>query len=348
MKSILSKIFQFVLRAIPLGVFPYLVRREVLGLFYHMVSDEPAAHMKHLYPPVPVAAFEAALVYLKKRYRMLSYEDYLSLQAAGDQMPPRAMLLSFDDGYRECFTVVRPLLLKHQIPCTFFVTTDFVDNGALFYRNKVSLCIERAKAMGEGERGEIFGRLNVKLGLTLTGLEGFAAWIKGLRYADDDLIEKACAILGVDVARFLADERPYMTSEEINQMQAEGFTIGAHSQTHRKLGLLPEEEIISEIAGSCDIVARLIGKEQVPFSFPHSAEGIERDLLAEVRAGNPSVGLLFDTRGLRTDVDFMVNRIWAETPAYDDFILPNLLRGFYRDHLWGRLRRGVVVDVKEM
>jgi len=95
-------------------------------------------------------------------------------------------------------------------------------------------------------------------------------------------------------------------------MHAEGFTFGAHTKTHRKLAPLSDAEIESEIVDSCRVVRDITGQATVPFSFPHSAFGLDRQLLADIRSRHPFIGLLFDTKGLRRDADFIVNRIWAE------------------------------------
>jgi peptidoglycan/xylan/chitin deacetylase (PgdA/CDA1 family) len=122
----------------------------------------------------------------------------------------------------------------------------------------------------------------------------------------------------VDWQAFLDEKQPYLTREQIRQMHAEGFTIGAHTLTHRKLVDLSNQEIETEIVESCQIVGEITGQEIVPFSFPHSAWGLDRAHLADIRTRHPKVGLLFDTKGLRQDAAFIQNRVWTERS------LPNL------------------------
>jgi hypothetical protein len=54
-------------------------------------------------------------------------------------------------------------------------------------------------------------------------------------------IDAACRVLGVDCDRYLAQQRPYLTTDEVKQLQAAGFTIGAHSVTHARLGTQQRE-----------------------------------------------------------------------------------------------------------
>ena len=94
--------------------------------------------------------------------------------------------------------------------------------------------------------------------------------------------------------------------------------MGAHTLSHRKLVDLSSDEIETEISLSSQIVANITGQEIVPFSFPHSAWGLDRNHLAGIRSRHPKIGLLFDTKGFHPDVDFIHNRIWTERP------LPNM------------------------
>jgi len=232
----------------------------------------------------------------------------------GTQLPSNAVHISFDDGYAECFHIVRPLLRKYKIPCTFFLTTDLIDNEILFYRNKQSLCIDRLVQPDFDYHPSIFKNLhNQPLSTSLT-LPKFISWLEDLRLPDEPLIDEVCRALDVDWQSFLTEKKPYLTTDKIRQMHVEGFTIGAHTVSHRKLVDLSNDEIESEISSSTTVIADMTGQEIVPFSFPHSAWGLDRDHLAQIRLRHPTIGLLFDTKGLHQDVNFIHNRIWAERP----------------------------------
>jgi hypothetical protein len=86
----------------------------------------------------------------------------------------------------------------------------------------------------------------------------------------------------------------------------------------------------------------------VPFSFPQSAGNVARGQLVEIRAGHPLIGLLFDTKDLRQDVSFMINRVWAERPLTDartlhplEEIMTHAYRDAWVDTILNRMRRWV-------
>ena len=297
---------------IPLSLYPRIMPRDVVDFFWHVVSDESMPHVRHLYPVVPTTEFEAALGYLKNNFPFVSCQQLHAHIFEGARLPPNAVHISFDDGYTECFNIVRPLLLKYKIPCTFFLTTDLIDNPILFYRNKQSLSIERINALDFNLQSSIINNLPSAHDPHPSTLPEFISWFKDLRLPDEPLIDEICRAIDVDWQSFLAKKQPYLTTGQIQQMHTEGFTMGAHTLSHRKLVDLSSDEIETEITQSCQIVGSITGQEIVPFSFPHSAWGLDRDHLAGIRARHPKIGLLFDTKGLRSDANFIHNRIWAE------------------------------------
>ena len=184
MKSLFLKILQFIARLIPLGVYSSRLRREPIDFFYHAVSDEPMEHARWLYSVVPVAQFDAALQYIRTTYTPVDYHQLHAHCTQGQPLPTNAAHISFDDGFRECFSIARPLLLDYEIPCTFFVATDWIDNRAMFYRNKISLCVERLHVT-PSDRSNL-----AALTSDATTPDAVIHWLKQLRLPDEPLIDE--------------------------------------------------------------------------------------------------------------------------------------------------------------
>jgi peptidoglycan/xylan/chitin deacetylase (PgdA/CDA1 family) len=329
MKRIAKKGLSGVVGALPLGALQRLAPRKVVQLFYHVVSDRPLAHTRNLYPYRPFEQFEQDLAYVCEHYTPISYEQLVD--PVGIQTPKTALHISFDDGFRECFTFARPLLKKYAIPCTFFLATDFIDNGAMYYRNKVSLCIER---VAPGNEQETWVLLNQAFSLDLENREDFLRWVKSL--TDEAAVDRVCSLLGVDYASYLKEVSPYLTREQIRVMTGEGFTMGAHSRKHHKLVRLSPQERADEIVESCRAVAAITGEASVPFSFPNSGDGVERRFLEDLRKAHPEIGLIFDTKGLRPGSSTVLNRVWVEAQRWNPqgkTSLPLILTQAYREAL---------------
>jgi peptidoglycan/xylan/chitin deacetylase (PgdA/CDA1 family) len=318
------------------------VPRDVLVLMYHAVSDEPVRHLSRLYPIKSIREFAGDLRFLKERFYVPTWQEFLDQQGKKERTRRPAVLVTFDDGLSECFRCVRPLLLEYEVPCGFFVTKAFVDNRNMFYRHKVSLCIERLLGLAAHEERGMLCTLNAKFGLGEMDAKALAKWLLSLKGAEEGTIDRVCRLLAVDVGAELA-RRPYMTADEIRQLHADGFTIGGHSVSHRHLADLAEDEVESEIVESCRFVRELTGAERLPFAFPFTADGISRALLRRVADRYPWIPMMFGTNGVERDEPFLINRIAADQPPRRPWARSNLLatiKASYASCLYREMRSG--------
>ncbi|MCI0333228.1 MAG: polysaccharide deacetylase family protein [Planctomycetes bacterium] len=95
-------------------------------LFYHRVADEHPNDWTML-----TQAFAAQIDWLRARFDIVSLAEAQARIAAGCNRRPTACI-TFDDGYADNMRFAVPLLLKHDIPFTYFVATDHVFGGRPF------------------------------------------------------------------------------------------------------------------------------------------------------------------------------------------------------------------------
>lgn len=300
--------------SLPLGLYRTSVKRDVIGLYYHVISNERLAYIQHLYAYKTVESFEADLVYLKDHFNFISYAQLESHKTKGTKLPPRAIILTFDDGLSQCFSTVRSLLLKYQLPCVFFVNTNFLDNRGLAADMKASLCIEKFLSADEETRQRISAAIYREFGLDTQMPIEWLTWIRSLADNDSRKIDTLCKLLNIDMKDMLASEKPYLSSEEVIQLSKEGFSVGAHSLAHERLWELTPIELEENIVNSCQAVQALTGAPKIPFAFPFSADGIARPLLQEIQTSHPFVGLYFGGNGILSDCDFIIPRLCGDSP----------------------------------
>lgn len=325
------------MRLVPLRVLGRVLPREVVGFCYHVVAAGALPHVRHLHPYKTPEQFEADLLLLLSRCRPVSYPELLEARSTGRALPRGAVLITFDDGYAECYDVVRPLLLRHGVPCTFFLVSDALDNGAMIHFNKLSLCLEAAERRPD-EVGHLLARETRAAGAPYEGPASFAHWITEIDVESHGVLDRVLEEIGVDVARFLREERPYLTREQARGLAGDGFTLGGHTRLHAHIGSLRDPSVAeAEIVESCRAVAALTGTAApVPFAFPRDANGVDRGWLGSVLARNPEVGLVFGTNQLEQDAPFLVNRILCDAPPARGVArsnLPGYFRGAYYDAL---------------
>jgi peptidoglycan/xylan/chitin deacetylase (PgdA/CDA1 family) len=73
------------------------------------------------------ALFLTQMVFIKRHYRVITLLDYLEARQSGQPLPWHSMILTFDDGQRNFFTVAAPVLKELGLPATVFLVTDHVD-----------------------------------------------------------------------------------------------------------------------------------------------------------------------------------------------------------------------------
>ena len=295
------------------------IRRMVAGdltpVFYHSFTASPIPHIAPLFPCKSPGDLERDLLYLKSHFRLVSHDDIVFHREKGRRFPSNAAAVSFDDGFIECFTVARPLLVAHGIPATFFVCKSFIDNQALMFRNKIALCVSRIADSTPGELSRFNAALRARFGITVDSRAEVQTWLFGLGFARRDIIDAACECLGIDIPAFLRVRRPYMTGSQIAQLHREGFTVGAHTSDHPDLAKLEDwNEVRRQISESCDLVREITGRARVPFAFPFNGLDLPRSALAALRDELGSIDLMYDTNNLMKDRSFIVNRIWCDTP----------------------------------
>lgn len=120
------------LSAVKLAVLPYgLAFRErrpgVVILGYHRVGGGTRREID-----LPVGTFTRQVAYLAARCRVVTLEEALALGHNGSAPPGDVLVLTFDDGYRETYDHVFPILHRYRLPATVYVATAYVEQERPF------------------------------------------------------------------------------------------------------------------------------------------------------------------------------------------------------------------------
>jgi peptidoglycan/xylan/chitin deacetylase (PgdA/CDA1 family) len=90
-------------------------------LMYHKVTDARPNSIA-----VGVASFAEQQRFLRENYEVVPLEAVRRWIRDGEALPPRAVLLTFDDGYRDNLLNAYPILAQHGHPAALFLPTSFV------------------------------------------------------------------------------------------------------------------------------------------------------------------------------------------------------------------------------
>jgi peptidoglycan/xylan/chitin deacetylase (PgdA/CDA1 family) len=100
-------------------------RSRVVVLYYHRIG-RPDVLTKS------AVQFERDLDFYRRNYECISLFDLCGRLRAGRPIRRRAIVITFDDGYRDNITHAVPLLKSAGIPATFFVAAGFIGTGKEF------------------------------------------------------------------------------------------------------------------------------------------------------------------------------------------------------------------------
>ncbi|WP_249937387.1 polysaccharide deacetylase family protein [Roseateles sp. DAIF2] len=79
---------------------------------------------------VSPAAFAAQMDWLaRNNYRVIRLGQLAAYLEGREPLPPRSVVITFDDGYESVHRHALPVLRKHGMPATLFVYTDFIGAG---------------------------------------------------------------------------------------------------------------------------------------------------------------------------------------------------------------------------
>ncbi len=224
-------------------------RRSLRILCYHGVCEDRLASQPWM-PGffVAASAFRRQLSYLKANATIVPLsEGVLAMQ--NGTLPPRAVSITFDDGYANNLHLAGPLLSEYQLPATIFLSSAYMASGELFPFLKVKL-------------------IHLKLGSNLAQRPLLEYKTSPL----DEVLERA-NWWWPEIQRNLSEDqinslRP-LTVSEVRAFDSGLIELGAHSHTHCILKNESRERRDEEIRKSTAKVAEWTGRPTRLFSYPN-------------------------------------------------------------------------------
>lgn len=240
-------------------------------LMYHGVVPHPdfsigAGH-------IDSAQFENHLKYLKKNFNVVSTSELFEMYRKNIIPSKPAIAITFDDGYENNYTFAFPLLKKYNLPATFFIATQCIEdeNAVLWYdrlyfiKNKVkfpeidfsnanvseSRKISVKKCRSNSEFVDFFKYLST------AEKEEFFKIIK-MKINYEEIIKKSDRGLW----KMMDKQQLYEVAN------TKGMELGSHSHSHPNLGEIQSDDAINELRKSKILLEQVTGKKVVSIAFP--------------------------------------------------------------------------------
>jgi len=236
-------------------------------LIYHRVL-EPSEPFNLGHPTAP--QFEAQMRAIASQFTPLALDDAIArLRSAS--LPPRAIAVTFDDGYADNATVALPILARFGIPATFFVATAFIGGGRMWN----DAVIEALRALPSGAHDlRAWGCEDGDLSSDAKRVQAIRSVIDSLKYVAPE--EREARVR--DLAQFADLPRTsklMMSEDQIRELRAAGMAIGAHTETHPILARCDALVARREIAESGRRLAEIIHEPVRLFAYPNGKPGAD-------------------------------------------------------------------------
>jgi peptidoglycan/xylan/chitin deacetylase (PgdA/CDA1 family) len=253
-------------------------------LLYHRIADADADPWGLAVTP---ENFDRHLELLARTRTVLPLTDFANLRARG-RLPRDAAAVTFDDGYACNALTALPLLRRHGVPATIFLTTGKVGDAAEFWSDALERIVTETAAptlalwlagerlvleLGDRDTEDDLRTWRADGGPPATARQAayHELW-RRLRNAPSEARDEAILSLhahsGVP-ATARPTHRP-VTTEEVRLLAADPLIeIGAHSLTHPTLSQIALSQRRDEVIGSREACAELTGREPESFAYPY-------------------------------------------------------------------------------
>lgn len=231
-----------------------------------LVLHRVHARQDPLFPSeLDAARFDRLLAHLAQNFNVMSVGRAARALAAG-MLPPRALAISFDDGYADHAEVALPLLRRHGLEATFFVCTGFLGGGCM-WNDTVIETFRRARLESIDLRRLGLGRL--PLGSMSQRRAAIDAVLPIAKYRNLDAREELLAVLAELAGKPPLPERLMMDEQQLRAVASAGMEIGAHTVHHPILTEISLSQAEREIVESRDMLRSLTGSAVDVMAYPN-------------------------------------------------------------------------------
>jgi len=225
---------------------------------------------KSRYPKIKgleLEAFKKQLDFFLKEKKLVTTDDVINAVSNSTELPKDAVWLTFDDGYKDHYDYVAPILEKKGIDAAFFPVSDTYEFGHILDVNKIHYILASVD-----DDKSLLTHLAAEMEVEGLSRSDFSYWWNSInksdRYDSEEVIffkrmlqrelplELRQKILGRLFKKLVGrtekevSEELYMSKSDLVSMSDRGFHIGSHTTSHMWLNSQTIEEQEKEIKNS--------------------------------------------------------------------------------------------------
>jgi peptidoglycan/xylan/chitin deacetylase (PgdA/CDA1 family) len=236
-------------------------------LMYHSVMEDPRAQDALLGGTVHSReVFRRQMELVARQYRPASLDEVTRFVRGQDELPDRAVVVTFDDGYADNYEIVAPILNKVGVPATFYITVECVEQGKLPWPARLRFVFRTTKRKNWTD-------FSGKLWPLSGGSERGKAYLLSC--------DECCKLVGTAQEKYVARHEEeldiqvpiesgalMMNYDHIRALAQHGHIVGSHTMTHPNLAHVSLQVARREMAESKQRLEQQLNTAIAHFSYP--------------------------------------------------------------------------------
>lgn len=246
-------------------------RTQLRILAYHRVLDVGQERSFEFDPDLisaSTADFDWQMQHLRERYDPIGFHDLVEFVKHGTPLPPRPVIVTFDDGFDDNYRVAFPILRALRMPATFFVSTGYIGRRETFWfdwffylaRHAIgkleALVIGGARFPLDGADGERQARRALQALWTLPDDQ---------RRTAIETLERSLGM--AQPQQGFAQSMP-MDWDQVREMAAAGMELGSHTVSHPILSRVNASALRYELVESKRELEERLGRSICALAYP--------------------------------------------------------------------------------
>jgi peptidoglycan/xylan/chitin deacetylase (PgdA/CDA1 family) len=256
-----------------------LLRGRVAVLMYHRVLPKAPAIDAFSTAAIIVTpqTFDMQMRIVSRFFRPLTMQQLLDVVEGRIECPPRACVITFDDGWFDNCEYAAPILQKYEVPAVVFVATGFVGSNRTFWQEHMTTLLFSAWKAGDRAR-PILDKWSIASVLAAPErharqqIRDFVTDCKRkpqgeLRAMISELTD---TLRSIDVQTALPGDDRFMSWGQVAQTTADGLVaIGSHAHSHLPLDSLSDADLLADLQQANVTMNRELGSRSQWFAYPN-------------------------------------------------------------------------------
>jgi peptidoglycan/xylan/chitin deacetylase (PgdA/CDA1 family) len=238
-------------------------------LAYHRITDPTPSQFSYYIPNISATAemFARQMEYVAQHFNVIDLAALRAFIEQGSPLPPRALLITFDDGYLDNYANAYPVLRAYKFPAVIFLMTRGMDDPTPAWWDACGYYFQHTQRIQANL--PLIGACD----LSTTELRTAAreALMRRLKQIPESQKQEAMHMLptALDVAPPPREPRLFMNWNEVRELVANGVACQPHTVTHPIMTRIDPDEVRRQLAESRARIEQETGQITTTFAYPN-------------------------------------------------------------------------------